>query len=121
MGSASVTVLMVPFVIVGMLLVVQFGIGMYARQVVQGAAQDGADTAARSGSSLNHGLATTDSLVTRAGGHLITGFSSSGGSTGDVVTISAQADVVRLLPLFPVITVRATGSATVERFVPAGS
>ncbi|MFK8025152.1 MAG: TadE family protein [Ilumatobacter sp.] len=110
-----------PFIIIGMLLVVQFGIGLYARQVVQGAAQDGADTAARSGSSIGDGLATTDSLVGLAGGHLITGFSSSGESSGDVVTISAEADVVRLLPLFPVITIRATGSASVEQFVPAGS
>lgn len=110
---------MVPFIIIGMMMVVQFGIAMYARQVVAGAAQDGADTAARAGSSAGNGLTTTDQLVSEAGGHLITGYSSSVGSDGDIVTITAQANVVRVLPLFPTITVRATGSATVEQFVPA--
>lgn len=113
--------LMVPFIIVGMMMVVQFGIAMYARQVVAGAAQDGADTGARAGSSPGQGVATTDQLVSQAGGHLITGYSSSVASDGDIVTVTAQADVVRVLPLFPTITVRASGSASVEKFVAEGS
>ncbi|WP_424341989.1 TadE/TadG family type IV pilus assembly protein, partial [Ilumatobacter sp.] len=51
---------MVPFIIVGMMMVVQFGLAAYARQVVAGAAQDGADTGARAGSSPGQGVATTD-------------------------------------------------------------
>lgn len=119
-GSASVTVLMIPFIIVGMMAVVQFGIAAYARQVVAGAAQDGADTAARHNSSVAAGQATADGLVLSAGGHLMSGYSSSGSSDGEIVTIRTQADVVKVFPLFPTITVRGAGSASIERFEPAG-
>lgn len=115
-GTTSVTVLMVPFVLVGTMLVVQFGLAMYARQVVSGAAQDGAAQGALVGSSPQVGLATTDQLVAQAGGHLLSNYSSSHTSGADVVTISASADVVKLLPVFPTITVRAVGSAPVEQF-----
>lgn len=111
---------MVPFIIIGMMLVVQFGIAMYARQVVSGAAQDGAATGALMGSSPGAGLAVTDQLVTEAGGHLVVNYSSSVSPAGNTVTIRAQADVVQLLPLFPTITVRAVGSAPIEQFAPVG-
>jgi len=110
-----VTVLMIPFIIVGMMAVVQFGIAAYARQVVAGAAQDGADTAARYNSSVGAGQATADGLATSAGGHLMSNYSSSGSSDGEIVTIRTQADVVSVFPLFPTITVRGSGSASIER------
>lgn len=113
------TVLMVPFILVGTMLVVQFGLAMYARQVVSGAAQDGAAQGALVGSSPQAGLATTDRLVAQAGGHLLSNYTSSESSSADVVIINASADVVKLLPVFPTITVRAVGSASVEKFAPA--
>ncbi len=111
---------MVPFIIIGMMMVVQFGLAAYARQVIAGAAQDGADTAARQNSSVGAGLAEADALVAASGGHLLSGYSSSGSSDGEVVTIRTQANVVRVLPLFPTITVRGSGSASVEQFTPQG-
>ena len=120
-GEVTVTVIMMPVIIIGMMLVVQFGLAMYARQVVAGAAQDGAASGARQGSSAAAGQVVTDTLVDQSAGHLLSSYSSSASSTGDIVTVTAQGNVVRVLPLFPTITVRASGSATVEQFVPEGS
>ena len=46
-GEVTATVIVVPVVLLAMLLVVQFGLAYYARQVLAGAAQDGAAAAAR--------------------------------------------------------------------------
>lgn len=115
-GSVSVTTLMVPFIIVATMLIIQFGLTLYASQVMSGAAQDGAAHAALDGSSPGAGLAVTDGLVGGSGGHLITGYRSSVTSTGAIVTITASAEVVSLVPLLPSITVTGTGSATIEEF-----
>lgn len=112
---------MVPFIIIGMMLVVQFGLAMYARQVVAGAAQDGAAHGALQGSSPGAGQAVTDSLVSGSAGHLLTGYNSSVASNGDIVTVTASGNVVKVFPFFPTITVSGSGSATVEEFVPEGS
>ena len=119
-GEVTVTVIMIPFIIIGMMLVVQFGLAMYARQVVSGAAQDGAATAALRDSSPGAGQAVTDQLVTQSAGHLLNGYSSSASSTGDIVTVRASGNVVKVFPFFPTITVSGSGSATVEEFVPEG-
>lgn len=111
---------MVPFIVMAMMLIVQFGLAMYARQVVAGAAQDGAAQAALVGSSPAAGQAVTDGLVQQAAGNLLTGYGSSVSSTAEVVTIQASGQVVRVFPLFPTLTVSATGSATIERFRPEG-
>lgn len=111
---------MIPFIIIAMMLVVQFGLAMYARTVISGATQDGAAVAALQGSSPAAGLAVTDQLVTGSAGHLLTGYHSSGTSDGEIVTVRASGTVVKVFPLFPAITVIGTGSATVEKFVPEG-
>jgi len=116
-----VTVIMVPFILIGMMLVVQFGLAYYARQVMAGAAQDGAASGAREGSSVAAGKVVTDSLVNASASQLLSSYSSSAGSDGNVITVTARGEVVRVFPLFPSITVSATGSATIERFVPQGS
>jgi len=111
---------MVPFILVASMLVVQYGLAMYARQVLAGATQDGAALAALDGSSTGDGLSTTDQLVAGSGGHLITNYSSSASTTRTTITIVAQAEVVRLLPLFPSITIRSASSASLEQFRVAG-
>jgi Flp pilus assembly protein TadG len=112
---------MVPFIIVASMLVVQFGLAMYARQVLSGAVQDGAAHAALDGSTPGAGKTVTDQLVSQSGGHLIVNYSSTPSVTATTVTITAEADVVSLLPLFPAITVRAASSASLEAFRAAGS
>lgn len=112
------TTLMVPLVLLAMMLVVQFGLAFYARQVVSGASQDGAASGARRESSAGAGAALTDSLIAQAAGSIVSSHSASGSSDGQVVTVSATATVVRVFPLFPSITVRAEASATVEDFEP---
>jgi hypothetical protein len=109
---------MVPLVLLTLMLVIQFGFAYHTRQVVAGAAQDGAASGARRDSSAATGAALTDSLIEQGAGSLVTSHSASGSSDGEVVTVTAQATVVRVLPLFPAITVRAQASATVEVFEP---
>ena len=120
-GDALVTVLMVPFILIGMLLVVQFGLAYYAQQVMAGAAQDGAASGARDGASATAGQAIADGLAQSGAAHLLTSYSSSSGSDGNVITVTARGKVLRVFPLFPSITVSATGSASIEQFVPQGS
>lgn len=114
------TVLMVPVVLVAMMLVVQFGLAYHARQVVAGAAQDGAATAARRDSSIDAGIGLTDALITTSAGQLLRSHSVTGSRSGDVINVTASGEVIRLLPLFPTVQVSATGSATVEQFRPQG-
>ncbi len=99
-----------------MLLVVQFGLAYHARQVVAGAAQDGAASGARRDSSAAAGAALADSLITQGAGSIVTSQAASGASDGELVTVSAQATVVRVVPLLPAITVRAQASAHLEVF-----
>lgn len=114
------TVLMVPVVLIAMMLVVQFGLAYHARQVVAGAAQDGAATAARRDGSIEAGVQLTDGLISASAGQLLRSHSVSGSRSGDLVTVTATGEVVRLLPLFPSVQVSATGSAAVEQFRPQG-
>lgn len=111
---------MVPVVILALMFVVQYGLAYYARQVLAGAAQDGAVAAARQGSGPEAGLALTDQLIDEAGSSLLSGHSTSATTSGDTVTVSATGEVVSLLPFFGAITVRASGSARVEAFDPQG-
>ena len=114
----TVTVLMVPLILIAMMLVVQFGLALYARQVLAGAVQDGAATAARVDSSPAAGEALANELIVTSAGQLLSSHSTSAGSDGEQVTVSASGRVVRVLPLMPAITISATGSATIERFEP---
>ena len=120
-GDALVTVLMVPFILIGMMLVVQFGLAYYAQQVMSGAAQDGAAAGARDGASAASGQAVADGLARSGASHLLTSYSSSSGSDGNVITVTTQGRVIKVFPLFPTVNVSATGSASIERFVPQGS
>ena len=120
-GEALITVLMVPFILIGMMLVVQFGLAYYAQQVMAGAAQDGAASGARDGASASAGQAVADGLVQSSASQLLASYSSSSSSDGNVITVATRGNVVKVFPLFPSITVSATGSASIEQFVPQGS
>jgi Flp pilus assembly protein TadG len=117
----TTTVLVVPLVLVTMLFVVQFALAYYARTVVAGAAQDGASAAARRDASVADGIALAESLMEQGAGSLLTSHSATAGSDGEVVTVTAEAEVVSLLPFFGTITVSATGSAHVEEFTAQGA
>jgi Flp pilus assembly protein TadG len=114
-------VIVVPVVLLAMLLVVQFGLAYYARQVLAGAAHDGAAAGARVDSSPGEGAALAEQLIGEAAGSLLDSYGASADSDGDTVTVTATGEVVSLLPFFGTITVKATGSANVERFEPQGA
>jgi hypothetical protein len=103
-----------------MLLVVQFGLAYYARQVLAGAAHDAAAAAARERSGPGQGVALAEQLIGEAAGSLFDSHAVSTASDGDTITVTATGEVVSLLPFFGTITVTATGSANVERFEPQG-
>jgi Flp pilus assembly protein TadG len=119
-GEVTATVLMVPVVLLTVMFVLQFGLAYYARQVVAGAAQDGAAAGARQSSSPGVGSALADQLIAEAGGSLFESFGSSAATDGDVVTVTSSGEVVSLLPFFGTITVSAKAAAHMERFEPQG-
>jgi len=112
----TVTTIMVPFVISGMMLAVQVGLAYHAQQVASGAAQDGAATAAREGSSVAIGVATAKSLVHGSAGNLLHDISVEPSEAGDTVTVTVSGAVVRVLPIGPTFRVSASSAATFERF-----
>jgi hypothetical protein len=120
-GEVTATVAMLPVVLVALLFVVQFGLTYYARQVLAGAAQDGAAAAARLDASVGEGEALAESLIGEAGGALLESYDASVTSDGDVVTVSATGEVVSLLPFFGSLTVEASASASIESFDGQGS
>jgi Flp pilus assembly protein TadG len=115
------TVILVPVVLISMLLVVQFGLVYYARQVVAGATQDGAAAGARRGSSGDAGAALAGQLIASSAGHLLTSHSSAASSDARTVTVVSTGHVVKVLPFFPTITVHATATSTIEVFIPQGN
>lgn len=117
----TTTVLVVPLVLITMMCVVQFALAYYARTVVAGAAQDAAAAAARRDASTSEGVALANALLEQGAGSLLTSYSATASSDGEVVRVSVQGTVVSLLPFFGTITVSATGSARVEEFSAQGS
>ncbi len=112
--------LMIPVVLLALLLVVQFGLAYYARQVLAGAAQDGAAAAGRQGSSPAVGVNLTETLIEEAGGSLFDSHTATANGDGNLVTVQASGEVVSLLPFFGTITVHASATAKVESFDPQG-
>jgi Flp pilus assembly protein TadG len=113
-------VITVPLVIVALMMVVQFSLAYYARQVLAGATQDGATAAARQGSNPAAGQVLAEQLIDEAGANLFTSHATTASSAGSTVTVTATGEVVSLLPFFGSITVRASGTARVEEFDPQG-
>lgn len=111
-GSSAVeTAIVFPGLLLVVIMFFQFGLVAYAHHVVANATQDAAvDAATGSGSSVNL-LASIDGIATSANVSVT-------GSNGDQVTTEGYATVISILPLFPEITVRASGHAAVEKFRP---
>lgn len=120
-GSVSVTVIMVPFILLVIMLVVQVGLAGYARKVAAGAAQQGALQAAVYEGSPGSGAAYAMDLFSASAGGVVTDSSASSSSTGNAVSVTINATVVRVFPLLPTFSISATGSANRERFVPEGA
>ena len=111
---------MIPVVLLALLLVVQFGLAYYARQVLAGAALDGAAAAGRQGSSPAAGVNLTETLIGEAGGSLFASYNATAASDGNLVTVQTSGEVVSLLPFFGTITVEARATQKVESFDPQG-
>ena len=111
---------MIPVILFALLFVVQFGLAYYARQVLAGAAQDGASAGSRQGASPAIGQDLSETLIGEAGGSLFDTYSATASSDGNIVTVQASGEVVSLLPFFGTITVKASATAKVESFDPQG-
>jgi Flp pilus assembly protein TadG len=120
-GEVTATVIVVPVVLLAVLLVVQYGLAYYAHQVAAGAAHDGAAAAARQHSDPGEGAAVAQQLVSEGGGSLFASYHATASTDGDTVTVTVSGHAVTLLPFFPTITVKASGSAAVERFQAQGA
>lgn len=112
------TVIVVPVVVVAMMFLVQAGLAYHARQVVAGAAQDGAATGARHGASAAVGEAAAEALIAAGAGQLLISPDVTSSATAETITITVTGTVVKVLPLFPTFTISATSSASVEQFRP---
>ena len=117
----TATVIVVPVVLLAVLLVVQCGLAYYAHQVAAGAAHDGAAAAARERSNPGVGAALAEQLVAQGGGSLFASYHATASSDADRVTVTVTGHVVSLLPFFGTITVKATGSAAIEKFQGQGA
>ena len=115
------TVIVVPVVLLAMLFVVQFGLAYHARQVLAGAVGDGATAAARQDSGPDAGAALANQMIQDGAGNLLNSYNASGSSDGETVTVTAQGEVVSILPFVGSITVKATRSAKLETFDPQGN
>jgi len=111
-------IVVLPVLLVAVLLVVQAGLALHARQVLSASAQDGAQIGAALDSSPGAGQAVTDSLVNSTIGGLVDGYFSSVAVSANEVTITTRATATKVFPLFPTISLSAAGSATLERFEP---
>ena len=115
-GEVTTFVVMLPVILVALLFVIQFGLTYYARQVLAGAAQDGAAAAARLDSSPGDGEALVETLIGESGSSLMESYDATVSSDGEVVTVSTTAQVISLLPFFGPLTVEASASARIESF-----
>ena len=112
--------IIIPVVVLAMLFVVQFSLAYYARQVLAGAAHDGAAAGARQDATPEAGAALTEQLINESGNALLDLHSTTASTDGETVTVIASGEVVSLLAFFGTITVSASASAKVESFDPQG-
>lgn len=105
-------------VLLAMTMVVQFALAYYAKQVLAGAAQDGAAAGARRSGSVTEAEAVADDLVAQAGTTLLLSYDTVARSDGDRMTVTITGEAVSLLPFQRSLTVTAAGSVPVESFRP---
>lgn len=113
-GSSAVeTAIVFPALLIVVIAAFQFGLIAYSHHVVASSAQSAASSAATETGGV--GDASGDGLLASIEG--ITSSRTIEVTEGpEEVTAIASARVLSLVPLVPDITVRATGTATIERF-----
>lgn len=109
-GSNAVeTAIVFPPMLLAVILFFQFGMIAYAHHVVANAAQAAASAAAAGGSGPDL-LGSIDAITTGSGVSV--------GGDDEIMRAEGYATVMSILPFIPEVTVRAAGTATVERFRP---
>lgn len=119
-GETIQAIVVLPVLLIMIMLIVQFGLALHARQVMAASAQDGAAAGAALDSSPGGGKAVTDGLVNSTIGGLVVDYTSAPSISGDQLTITTRATAKKVFPLFPTLTLTASGSATFEEFEAQG-
>lgn len=109
-----------PLVLLGVMLIVQFGLAYHAQNVLSGAAQDGAAAGARTDGTPADGAAVTQQLIDVSASSLLTSSSTTAERRGDRVVVTVTGEVVSLIPFVDSLTVRASASSPTEDFFPQG-
>jgi hypothetical protein len=90
-------VLVLPLVLFVLLLLIQFGVGLYAQSVVTGAAQEGARVAAEADKGIGDGISAATRLINSGLGSR-TAVNVEGAEEGDTIYIEVKAVVPAFLP-----------------------
>lgn len=115
-GSATTElVVLMPVVLMVVLLAVQFGVWLHARQVVTAAAQEGLAAAQVLGGTAESGRLRAEAFLVEAGGVRAPVVESA--RTATIATVEVRAEVPAVLPGTR-IPVRGQVEGPVERFVP---
>lgn len=114
-GTVLETVIMVPLILWMVMLVAQFAIAAYTKQVLTGAVEDGAAEAALLHSSDARGQATAESLFASADGW-VSAHNIDVSRDDRQVVATGEATVVKIFPLLPTITVQASSAASIEQW-----
>jgi TadE-like protein len=116
------TALVLPLLLVASLGVLQFALYEHARDVLAGAAQEGARLAAEDGRTLDQGYRRVRDLAAAGLGTAIEPFEPAGSRGDEVVLISLDTQLRPILPL-PVqggLPIHVEASVARERFRPGG-
>lgn len=115
-GSVSTELVVVtPVLLLLVMVVVQFALWEHAQQIVQAAAQRGAETARVDHGSDGQGLATAEAALTQLGGRLLVNPQVTVSRSGQVVAVSVSGNAEAVVP-FLSLAVHATVAGPVERF-----
>jgi hypothetical protein len=119
-GTAE-TVLAVPFLMLLILMIVQFAVWEHASAIAQDAATEALAVARVQGGTAAAGQQRAAQVLTQVGGGTLTGVKVTITRTAATVTVQISAAAEEVLPLPGLsFTVAATAAGPVERFVPEG-
>jgi hypothetical protein len=117
-AGAAEAVLAVPFLMLLILLIVQFAVAQNAYAVAQNAAEEALAAARVQGGTAAAGQQRADQVLAQIGGTL-TGAKVTVSRTADTVTVEISGTADQVLPVPGLsFTVTATASGPVERFIP---
>ena len=115
-GSAAVElVLLTPLLMICVLVVVQFALWQHARQVLLGAAQEGARAVRAQGGTAESGRAQALHYIEQIGPDLVSSPAVTVDRGIDVVSVRIRGQAVNIVPGLP-LRVTATSAGPVERF-----